>query len=180
MKQASFNFDFQEEKKSDPPVKNITVQEKTVSTKPTEVELRPAIKLDSAEKAGKRGRMKISDMAAGADLIEIPADDILFAKSYYSMGEVTDMFKVNHSLIRYWESEFNILKPKKNAKGDRFFRPDDVKNLRLIYHLLRERKYTIEGAKDHLKKNKLAEKKFEMIQSLKSLQTFLHEIKTGL
>jgi DNA-binding transcriptional MerR regulator len=180
MKQASFNFDFQEEQKTDIPVKKAPLQEKSIVNTPTEVELRPAILMVSAEKTGKRGRMKISDMAAGADLIDIPSDDILFSKSYYSMGEVTDMFKVNHSLIRYWESEFNILKPKKNAKGDRFFRPDDVKNLRLIYHLLRERKYTIEGAKDHLKKNKLAEKKFEMIQSLKSLQTFLHEIKAGL
>lgn len=180
MKQASFNFDFQEEKKTEAPVKIIPAKEPIVDAKPTEVELRPLNTIDSAEKTGKRGRMKISEMAAGAHLIDIPADDILFSKSYYSMGEVTEMFKVNHSLIRYWESEFNMLKPKKNAKGDRFFRPDDIKNLRLIYHLLRERKYTIEGAKDYLKKNKLAEKKFEMIQSLKSLQTFLHEIKAGL
>ena len=79
-----------------------------------------------------------------------------------------------------FRSEFSVLKPKKNAKGDRFFRPEDVKNLRMIYHLLRERKYTIEGAKDFLKKNKLAEKKFEMIQSLKTLQGFLHELKAGI
>ena len=57
------------------------------------------------------------------------------------------MFKVNISLVRFWENEFDILKPKKNGKGDRLFRPEDVKNLNLIYHLLREKKYTIDGAK---------------------------------
>jgi DNA-binding transcriptional MerR regulator len=90
------------------------------------------------------------------------------------------MFKVNHSLIRFWENEFDILKPKKNGKGDRFFRPEDIKNLKLIYSLLRERKFTIDGAKEFLKKNKHAEKKFEIIESMKNLQAFLHELKTGL
>jgi len=64
------------------------------------------------------------------------------------------MFQENQSLIRYWESEFDILQPKKNKKGDRYFRPVDVKNLVLIYDLLRRRKFTIEGARDFLKKNK--------------------------
>jgi DNA-binding transcriptional MerR regulator len=74
------------------------------------------------------------------------------------MGAVTEMFNVNHSLLRFWENEFDILKPKKNPKGNRLFRPEDVKNIKLIYHLLRERKYTIEGAKEYLKSSKLAEK----------------------
>jgi hypothetical protein len=113
-------------------------------------------------------------------LIEIPDDDILFSKRYYSIGAVTEMFKVNHSLIRFWENEFDILKPKKNKKGDRLFRPEDIKNLKLIYILLRERKFTIDGAKDFLKKSKHADKKFETIEALKSLQSFLHEIKAGL
>jgi DNA-binding transcriptional MerR regulator len=90
------------------------------------------------------------------------------------------MFNVNASLIRFWENEFDILKPKKNAKGDRFFRPEDVKGLRLIYHLLRERKYTIEGAKDFLKNNNKADEKFAMIESLKQLRSFLSELKTTL
>ena len=124
--------------------------------------------------------MKISDMSATVDLIDIPEDEILFSKRYYSIGLVSEMFKVNHSLIRFWENEFDILKPKKNGKGDRLFRPEDVKNLKLIYHLVRERKYTIEGAKEFLKKSKSAEKKFEMIETLKSLKSFLHEIKAGL
>jgi DNA-binding transcriptional MerR regulator len=179
MKQSSFNFDFPEEPKK-PVVKSIDKIQPPKSTAPIEVEVRKITNTESSEKSGKRGRMKISDMEASAHLVEIPADDILFSKSYYGMGEVTNMFKVNHSLIRYWESEFTILKPKKNAKGDRFFRPEDVKNLRMIYHLLRERKYTIEGAKDFLKKNKLAEKKYEMIQSLKTLQGFLHDLKAGI
>ncbi len=179
MKQTSINFDFgSDDKKQD--AKSSQIQIPSQKREPIEIELQPNQVNESAEKSGKRGRMKISEMEASAHLIEIPADDILFSKSYYSMGEVTNMFRVNHSLIRYWESEFSILKPKKNAKGDRFFRPEDVKNLRMIYHLLRERKYTIEGAKDFLKKNKLAEKKFEMIQSLKTLQGFLHELKAGL
>ena len=90
------------------------------------------------------------------------------------------MFKVNQSLIRYWENEFDILKPKKNSKGDRYFRPEDVKNLKLIYQLLRERKYTIEGAKEFLKKNKNAELKFAMVESLKNLKSFLNELKASL
>lgn len=179
MKQTSLNFDFSDDHKKDE-AKSAEISKPAQKKEPIEVELIPTQENEAEEKSGKRGRMKISEMEASAHLIEIPADEILFSKSYYSMGEVTNMFRVNHSLIRYWESEFSILKPKKNAKGDRFFRPEDVKNLRMIYHLLRERKYTIEGAKDFLKKNKLAEKKFEMIQSLKTLQGFLHELKAGI
>ncbi|MBU3714201.1 MAG: MerR family transcriptional regulator [Ferruginibacter sp.] len=119
-------------------------------------------------------------MSADVDKIEIPEDAILFSRSYYNIGAVAEMFKVNQSLIRYWENEFSILKPKKNGKGDRLFRPEDIKNLKLIHHLLRERKYTIEGAKDFLKKSKYADKKFEMIESLKSLKSFLHELKAGI
>ena len=80
----------------------------------------------------------------------------------------------------HWENEFDILKPKKNSKGDRYFRPEDVKNLKLIYQLLRERKYTIEGAKEFLKKNKNADLKFAMVESLKNLKSFLNELKASL
>ena len=155
----------------------------TVEEEPIEIDFTPILekkKEKIEKKKSTRGRMKISDMSATVDLIDIPDDEILFSKRYYSIGLVSDMFKVNHSLIRFWENEFDILKPKKNGKGDRLFRPEDVKNLKLIYHLLRERKYTIEGAKEFLKKSKSAEKKFEMIETLKSLKSFLHEIKAGL
>ena len=127
-----------------------------------------------------RGRMSLKDMDAGVDLIEVPDDEVLFQKMYYSMSIVADMFKVNQSLIRFWENEFDILKPKKNGKGDRLFRPEDVKNLKLIYHLLRERKYTIEGAKEFLKNNKKLDEKFAMIESLKKLKGFLNELKANL
>ena len=90
------------------------------------------------------------------------------------------MFRENQSLIRYWETEFDILQPMKNRKGDRFFRPVDIKNLVMIYDLLRRRKFTIEGAKDYLKKNKKAEEKFAMIQSLEKIKGFLLELKANL
>jgi DNA-binding transcriptional MerR regulator len=127
-----------------------------------------------------RGRMSLQDMEAGAGLVNIPEDEVLFSKSYYSISVVAEMFNVNQSLIRFWENEFDILKPKKNGKGDRLFRPEDIRNLKLIYHLLRERKYTIGGAKDFLKKNNNAEEKFAMIESLKKLKGFLLELKANL
>ncbi len=127
-----------------------------------------------------RGRKALKDFEADADLVEIPEDEILFQKQYYSIGEVAGMFKVNTSLIRYWENEFDIIEPRKNRKGDRFFKPSDVKNLQLIHDLLRRRKFTIEGAKDYLKKNKQAQAKFEMIQSMQKLRAFLFELKANL
>jgi DNA-binding transcriptional MerR regulator len=127
-----------------------------------------------------RGRKSIREMSLEAARIEVPADDILYAKQYYGIGEVAVMFQVNASLLRYWESEFDILKPRKNKKGDRFFRPDDIKNLQMIHHLLRERKYTIEGARDFLKKSKKSNKQFETIESLKKIKGFLLEMKAGL
>ena len=90
------------------------------------------------------------------------------------------MFNENQSLIRYWETEFDILQPRKNRKGDRFFRPVDIKNLLLIHNLLRQRKFTIEGARDYLKKNKKAEEKFAMIRSLEKIRNFLVELKASL
>ena len=127
-----------------------------------------------------RGRKSLKSFDGETNILEIPEDDILFNKLYYPIGDVANMFKVNTSLIRYWENEFDILKPKKNTKGDRHFRPEDVKNLQLIYHLLRERKYTIEGAKEFLKNNKSAAEKFQMIKSLQKLKSFLLELKASL
>jgi DNA-binding transcriptional MerR regulator len=127
-----------------------------------------------------RGRKSIRQISEEADLIHIPEDEILFQKQYYSMGEVAEMFRVNQSLLRFWEAEFNILQPKKNKKGDRYFRPVDIKNLHLIYHLLRQRKYTIEGAKDFLKNNSKAEEKFETIKKLEEVKRFLLEMRANL
>jgi DNA-binding transcriptional MerR regulator len=130
--------------------------------------------------ASVRGRKSLKDIGLDADLIQVPPDDILFKKQYYAIGEVATMFRVNQSLIRHWETEFNILQPKKNRKGDRFFRPQDIKNLLLIYDLLRRRKFTIEGAKEYLKQNNRAEEKFEVIQSLQKLKAFFLELKASL
>jgi DNA-binding transcriptional MerR regulator len=130
--------------------------------------------------ASTRGRRSLKEAGINADLLQIPEDDILFQKQYYAIGEVAVMFRENQSLIRYWETEFDILQPRKNRKGDRFFRPVDVKNLVLIYDLLRRRKFTIEGAKEYLKKDKKAEEKFKMIQSLEKIKSFLLELKASL
>ena len=128
----------------------------------------------------KRGRKSLKQVSAEADLIEIPVDEVLFSKQYYTMGEVSEMFRVNQSLLRFWESEFDVLQPRKNKKGDRYFRPVDIKNLHLIYHLLRQKKYTIEGAKEFLKNNKKADERFEVIKRLQEIKTFLLEMKAQL
>jgi DNA-binding transcriptional MerR regulator len=128
----------------------------------------------------KRGRKSLKQVSAEADLIEIPADEVLFSKQYYTMGEVAEMFRVNQSLLRYWETEFDVLQPRKNKKGDRYFRPVDIKTLHLIYHLLRQSKYTIEGAKEFLKKNKKAKERFEVIEKLQQIKSFLLEWKAQL
>ena len=141
---------------------------------------KPLTEIKKDKPASTRGRRSLKDFANNADLIQIPEDDILFKKQYYPIGEVALMFRENQSLIRYWETEFDILQPRKNRKGDRFFRPVDVKNLVLIYDLLRRRKFTIEGAKDYLKKNKKAEEKFIVIQSLEKVKGFLLELKANL
>jgi DNA-binding transcriptional MerR regulator len=145
----------------------------------TEVEtVRPAV--PAVAKKSTRGRKSLKALDAEADLVNIPDDETLFQRQYYSIGEVADMFGVNQSLLRFWENEFDIIQPRKNRKGDRHFRPIDIKNLELIYDLLRRRKLTIEGAKDFLKKNSKATAHFEMIQSLQSLKGFLLEIKAAL
>src|SRR5689334_9246901 len=158
-------------------IADMPVEEKVVEA-PVKKKLVPPVVV---KKTGSgRGRRSLKDISLTADLVQIPEDEILFQKQYYSIGEVAGMFRENQSLIRYWETEFDILQPRKNRKGDRFFRPIDVKNLALIYDLLRRRKFTIEGAKDYLKKNKKAEEKFAMIQSLEKIKGFLLEIKATL
>ena len=127
-----------------------------------------------------RGRKSLKTLEGEIDLINIPDDEVLFQRQYYAIGEVAEMFHVNASLLRYWETEFDILQPRKNRKGDRHFRPIDIKNLQLIHDLLRRRKLTIEGAKDFLKRNKKTQERFELIQSLQKIKGFLLEIKASL
>lgn len=110
----------------------------------------------------------------------LPPDEELFKKAYYQIGEVAKMLGEEVSLVRYWSNEFKILKPRKNRKGDRYFRPEDVKNIYLIYDLLKVRKFTIEGAKKFLASEQLANEKFEVITSLKELKYFLEQLKNNL
>jgi len=102
-------------------------------------------------------------------------------KRYYGIGEVAAAFGVNTSLIRFWEKEFDALKPKKNAKGNRKFTPEDIKNLKLIYHLVKERGFTLEGAKTHLKEEKQKTlNNFEIISKLEDIKNQLLKIKDQL
>ena len=103
------------------------------------------------------------------------------AKLYYSIGEVSKIFGVNTSLIRFWEKEFDIIKPQKNKKGNRLFTQKDIDNFHLIYHLVKERGYKLEGAKRKLKENKEdMTNEFELIHSLKKIRTFLMDLKEEL
>ena len=184
LKQTSL-FDFEEvQANKKKPAAIAVVQEAApipvVNEDPVEVDFSPKEIQSEAPKKSTRGRKKLSEMSVTADLVNVPEDEELFQKKYYSIGLVAEMFKVNISLIRFWEKEFDILKPKKNGKGDRHFRPEDIKNLQLIHHLLREKKYTIEGAKDFLKKNKKADENFAVIEELKRMKLFLTELKLSL
>jgi DNA-binding transcriptional MerR regulator len=140
----------------------------------------PVVTFTPVARLSGRGRKPQKSYAAEADLVSVPEDEILFQKQYYTIGEVSQMFKVNASLLRFWESEFDIIKPRKNRKGDRHFRPVDIKNLQLIYDLLRRRKLTIDGARDFIKNNKKSQERFAMIQSLQKIKGFLLEVKATL
>jgi len=103
------------------------------------------------------------------------------SKLFYSIGEVALMFDVNTSLIRFWEKEFDIIKPKKNKKGNRLFTQKDVDNFFVIYHLVKERGYTLDGAKRKLTENKEQTlDNIEIIKTLKSVKGFLLEIHSRL
>jgi DNA-binding transcriptional MerR regulator len=100
---------------------------------------------------------------------------------YYSIGEVSRMFGVNTSLIRFWEKEFEIINPRKNKKGTRYFTPQDVDNFHLIYHLVKVKGYTLQGAKEMLKNNpEQLQRDFEIVKSLDKIQKFLLELKDAL
>lgn len=108
----------------------------------------------------------------------MPYKDKDVEKLYYSIGEVAEMFGVSKSLIRFWETEFEILKPRKNPKGNRLFTKKDIENLKLIYHLVKEKGYTLDGARKKLKEShpdKL-EQDVDIAEKLKSLRAFLVEL----
>ena len=102
-------------------------------------------------------------------------------KLFYKIGEVTKEFNVNVSLIRFWEKEFDILKPKKNKKGNRLFTKKDLENLKIIYHLLKERGFTIEGAKKKLRENKEdTTDNLRIINHLQEIRSFLVKLREEL
>lgn len=104
-------------------------------------------------------------------LVELPD------KLYYSIGEVAKAFGVNASLIRFWEKEFEIIKPKKNKKGNRYFTQEDIKNFKLIYHLVKERGYTLEGAKTALTEKENIKEEVELIARLEWIKSELIKLK---
>ncbi len=111
----------------------------------------------------------------------MPYKEKKIEKVYYTIGEVAEMFGVNTSLIRFWEKEFDIIKPKKNKKGNRLFTKQDIDNFHLIYHLVKERGMTLKGAQKKIKENREdAMNNFEVIKTLKNIRQILLEIKENL
>src|ERR1700739_4784816 len=98
---------------------------------------------------------------------------------FYSISEVATLFNVNASLIRFWEKEFDFLKPRKTAKGNRSYTKKDIENIRLVYHLVKEKGFTLQGAKEKLKQKPIQElnKNVEVIENLSKLKSFLQELK---
>ena len=102
-------------------------------------------------------------------------------KIYYSIGEVAEQFNVAPSLIRFWESEFELIQPKKNRKGNRQFTKEDIENVRTIYHLVKQKGFTLQGAKEMLRNDTQAVKdKMEIYDSLKKIRQFLVEVRDKL
>ena len=102
-------------------------------------------------------------------------------KLFYKISEVAEMFKINISAVRFWEKEFDILKPKKNKKGNRLFTPKDIKNIQIIYHLVKERGFTLEGAKKKLKENKTDTiNNIEIVNHLRDIRGFLVNLRAEL
>lgn len=111
----------------------------------------------------------------------MPLKQKTIKKLYYSIGEVANMFEVNNSLIRFWEKEFHIIKPKKNKKGNRYFTEKDIENFKIIFHLVKERGYTLDGAKKKLRENKEDTiKNVEIVNQLKNIRTQLAAIRDTL
>lgn len=111
----------------------------------------------------------------------MPYKEKRITKLYYSISEVAGMFSVNTSLIRFWESEFDIIKPKKNKRGNRMFTKNDIDNFHLIFNLVKEQGFTLNGAKEKLKNNnKQMRENWEVIKSLKEIKSFLLKLKKEL
>jgi DNA-binding transcriptional MerR regulator len=113
----------------------------------------------------------------------MPYKEKKIEKKYFSIGEVAFMFKVAPSLIRFWEKEFDILQPKKNRKGNRQFTQEDIENFRLIFHLVKEKGYTLQGAKEFLKEKhskKDEKQKLDLIYKLTEVKKFLEQLRDSI
>ena len=111
----------------------------------------------------------------------MPYKEKAIEKSYYRIGEVADMFGVNTSLIRFWEKEFDVIQPRKNQKGYRFFTQKDIENFHLIYHYVKERGMTLQGARQKLKDNKDdSVNNFAVVASLQSIRAMLVELRENM
>jgi DNA-binding transcriptional MerR regulator len=111
----------------------------------------------------------------------MPLSKVPVEKMYYKIGEVAKMFNVSTSLIRFWEKEFDIIQPKKNKKGNRLFTPQDVENFHIIYHLVKERGFTLKGAQEKMNQNKQdTVDKVEIVKSLQKIKGFLLDLKNEL
>jgi DNA-binding transcriptional MerR regulator len=148
---------------------------------PPQPEKKTSSKKEQKSAPGKRGRKSLKILSEEAAVMEMPSDEELAKKHYHSISEVSVFFGVNPSLLRYWETEFKQINPRKNKKGDRFYTLADIKWLQQIYFLLRQRKYTIEGAKAYLKQHQDdATIRFAMIEKLQTLKSFLLSLKADL
>ena len=130
---------------------------------------------------GKRGRKSNKEIYAGVNQMGIPDDEELRMKLYHPIRQVAKWFGVPASQIRFWENQFEVLTPRKNRKGDRLFRFEDIQYLKTIYYLIRIRKFSIEGAREYLKENKVAiENNYSVIESLTAIKGFLMQLKESL
>ena len=131
--------------------------------------------------AKKRGRKSNKEVHAAIDEIGIPDDAELKLKLYHPIRQVAKWFGLPASQIRFWENQFEVLAPRKNRKGDRLFRFEDIQYLKTIYYLIRIRKYSIEGAREYLKENRIAaDSNYQIIESLNNVKGFLLELRESL
>jgi DNA-binding transcriptional MerR regulator len=163
------------------------IEEPTIPEPKTIKRIKPEIinqkpKTVNAQTLQKRGRKSQADMATEANFISIPADDILYSKHYYSIGQVATMFNANVSKIRFWEEQLStLLKVRKNRKGDRYFTPDNIKTLQQIYNLTSKQGLTMGGAAKYMQHQKSnLNQKDNLVQELIQLKQFLLSIETGL
>ena len=156
---SQITFEFSEVPAEQENAASVGVRVKSLKTEPEpakapeiEEETPVAESVTTPVKKSTRGRKSLKALDAEADLVNIPDDETLFQRQYYSIGEVAEMFGVNQSLLRFWENEFDIIQPRKNRKGDRLFTKENIQQIQIIYNLVKERGFTLEGAKQELKK----------------------------